>query len=70
MEVNYLRMIHLLFRVVCPVVRNCFDYEIEPKQLRSILNKNQATLRKHYRQKDNIVDDAQWCILFGKAKGI
>ncbi|CAC5403770.1 unnamed protein product [Mytilus coruscus] len=69
MEVNCLRMIHLLFRVVCPVVRTFFDYEIEPKQLRNIVNNNQAILRKQYRQKDNIFNDAQWNLLFRKTKG-
>lgn len=69
-EVNYLRMIHLLFRVVAPVVRTFFDYEIEPKQLQNILNEHQMLLRKQYRQKDNIFDDAQWSLLFGKTKGI
>ncbi|CAC5365748.1 unnamed protein product [Mytilus coruscus] len=67
-EVNYLRLIHLLFRVACPVVRTIFNHEIHPNQLRRTLYKNKREIEKIYRRKDKIVDEYQWNLLFGHSK--
>ncbi|CAG2195655.1 unnamed protein product [Mytilus edulis] len=58
-EVNYLRLIHVLFRVACPVVRMIFNYEIKPNQLRSTLDKNKRKLEQIYRRKEKVLSDYQ-----------
>ncbi|XP_063438791.1 uncharacterized protein LOC134719760 [Mytilus trossulus] len=67
-EVNYLRLIHILFRVACPVVRMRFNHEIHPDQLRRTLDKNKLEINKNYRMKRTIFDDYQWHLLFGHSK--
>ncbi|CAC5408778.1 unnamed protein product [Mytilus coruscus] len=64
-EVNYLRMIHLLVRVACPVVRMYFDKEIQPDQLRKTLDKYRSEMVTRYRKKDTIINDSQWSLLYG-----
>ncbi|CAC5389978.1 unnamed protein product [Mytilus coruscus] len=68
-EVNYLRLIHLLFRVACPIVRMKFNHEIQPNQLRKTLDKNKRKIEKFYRRKETIINDYQWDLLFGHFKG-
>lgn len=63
-EVRCLRLIHLLFRVACPVVRMTFNHEIQPNQLRKTLDRNKALLAKLYRRTGNIINDFQWSLLF------
>ncbi|CAC5417520.1 unnamed protein product [Mytilus coruscus] len=63
-EVRFLRLIHLLFRVACPVVRMTFNHEIHPNQLRKTLHRNKALLAKLYRRTGNIINDFQWNLLF------
>lgn len=63
-EVRCLRLIHLLFRVACPVVRLIFNHEIQPNQLRKSLDRNKALLAKLYRKTGNIINDFQWNLLF------
>ncbi|CAC5410004.1 unnamed protein product [Mytilus coruscus] len=65
-EVHFLRLIHLLFRVTCPVVRMIFNYEIQPDQLRKILDKNKLKMLIRYRKKDAIIHDLQWGLLYGR----
>ncbi|CAC5389986.1 unnamed protein product [Mytilus coruscus] len=67
-EVNYLRIIHLLFRVASQVVRITFNHEIQPNQLRKTLNINKAALEKKYRKREKIINDFQWNLLFGLGK--
>lgn len=68
-EVNFLRMVHLLVRVACPVVRMFFNNEIKPDQLRKTLDKKKQEIIKRYRKKDTIINDSQWYILFGPDMG-
>ncbi|VDI45556.1 Hypothetical predicted protein [Mytilus galloprovincialis] len=63
-EVNFLRIVHLLFSVACPVVRMAFNHEIHPNQLRKTLNKNKILLEKLYRRKGKLINDFQWNLLF------
>ncbi|CAC5403771.1 unnamed protein product [Mytilus coruscus] len=63
-EVYFLRMVHLLFRVACPVVRMIFNDEIQPDQLRKTLDKNRKALEKRYRKKKMVINEAQWDKLF------
>ncbi|CAC5416347.1 unnamed protein product [Mytilus coruscus] len=63
-EVNFLRMVHLLFSVACSVVRMAFNHEIQPNQLRKTLDRNKTLLEKVYRRKDKIINDFQWNLLF------
>ncbi|CAC5416345.1 unnamed protein product [Mytilus coruscus] len=67
-EMYYLRLIHLLFRVTCPVVRMKFNHEIQPNQLRKTLDGQKAVLEKMYRKKEKIINDSQWSLLFGRVK--
>ncbi|XP_052084059.1 uncharacterized protein LOC127721351 [Mytilus californianus] len=67
-EVYFLRMIHLLFRVACPVVRMTFDHEIQPNQLRRSLDKNKTLMNKRYRKKEKIINDCQWDLLYRSVK--
>ncbi|CAC5385483.1 unnamed protein product [Mytilus coruscus] len=64
-EVNYLRMIHLLVRVACPVVRMYFDKEIQPDQLRKTLDKYRSEMVTRCRKNDTIINDFQWRLLYG-----
>lgn len=66
---NFLRIIHLLFRVACPVVRMTFDREIQPNQLRNKLDRKKLLMEKLYRKRGTIINDYQWDILFKKVKG-
>ncbi|CAC5424761.1 unnamed protein product [Mytilus coruscus] len=68
-EANYLRIIHLLFRVACPVVRMTFNYEIQPNQLRKTLDKKKALMNKKYRKREKKINDFQWNLLYGSVKG-
>lgn len=68
-EVYYLKIIYLLYRIACPVVRMTFDQEIQPKQLRKTLDRYKLELEKRYRKKDTIINDVQWGLLFGSKKG-
>ncbi|CAC5408762.1 unnamed protein product [Mytilus coruscus] len=63
-EVKFLRIVHLLFSVACPVVRMAFNHEIQPNQLRKTLDKNKTLLEKLYRRTDKIINDFQWNLLF------
>lgn len=67
-EVNFLRLLHLLFRVAGPVVRMIFNREIQPNQLRKLLDKNKAKLEKQCRKKEKI-DSYQWDLLYKNVKG-
>ncbi|CAC5410001.1 unnamed protein product [Mytilus coruscus] len=62
--VSFLRIVHLLFSVACPAVRMAFNHEIQPNQLRKVLDKNKALLEKLYRRKEKIINDYQWNLLF------
>ncbi|XP_076081132.1 uncharacterized protein LOC143052043 [Mytilus galloprovincialis] len=66
-EINFLRMIHLLFRVACPVVRMKFNLEIKPNQLRKTLVKHNFNLNKRYRRKE-IINCVQWELLYPQDK--
>lgn len=68
-ELNFLRIVHLLNRVACPVVRIIFNNEIKPDKLRITLDKNKLEMVKRYRKKDTIINDFQWGLLFGSKKG-
>lgn len=68
-ENNFLRLIHLVFRVACPVVRMIFNIEIQPNQLRCLLDKNKELLNKQYRKTEKKINDVQWDLLFPKVKG-
>ncbi|XP_052063874.1 uncharacterized protein LOC127703828 isoform X8 [Mytilus californianus] len=65
-EVYFLRMIHILFRVACPVVRMIFNHEIHPNQLQHTLDKNKRQIRKHYGKEE---DDYKSDLLLKYAKG-
>ncbi|XP_071139634.1 uncharacterized protein [Mytilus edulis] len=67
----YLRIVHLLFRVVCPVVRMYFNQDtcIKPEQLRKTLDTNKAQLRRKYRMKDFVINNDQWKLLYDHVKG-
>lgn len=65
-EVNYLRLIHLLFRVTCPVVRMFFNDEFKPHQLRKTLNRNKSVMEKQYKKKDGIISKDQFDLLYGQ----
>ncbi|CAG2211280.1 unnamed protein product [Mytilus edulis] len=63
-EVNYLRMVLLLYRVVRPAVRIYFNHEIEPKLLRKTLKKNLTKMKNIYRKKNHsVINDDQWNLL-------
>lgn len=63
-EVNFLRLVHLLVRVACPVVRMYFNKEIQPDQLRKTLDKNKQKIIKRYRKKNTILNESEWNLLF------
>ncbi|CAC5408766.1 unnamed protein product [Mytilus coruscus] len=69
-EVNFLRIVHLLVNVACPVVRIFFNNEIKPDQLRKTLDKNKQEMVKRYRKKDTIINDSQWYLLFGPGRTV
>lgn len=64
-EVNFLRMIHILVRVACPLVRMYFDKEIHPDQLRKTLDENRSEMFTRYRKNNTIINDCQWRLLYG-----
>lgn len=66
---NFLRIVHLLFRVVCPVVRMQFDYEIQPNQLQKTLFQYKPELENKYRKKDDSISNYQWDLLYKNAEG-
>lgn len=68
-ERNLFRIIHLMYRVACPVVRMTFNQEIKPEKLQQTLNLNKNKLEKQYRRKVKIITDDQWDLLYYK-KGI
>ncbi|XP_052063861.1 uncharacterized protein LOC127703825 [Mytilus californianus] len=63
-EMNFLRIVHLLVRVACPVVRSIFNSEIQPNQLRKTLYRNKQKIVKRYRKKDTFINDFHWSKLF------
>ncbi|CAC5359909.1 unnamed protein product [Mytilus coruscus] len=63
-EINFLRMVHLLFRVACPVVRLTFNHEIQPKHLRRTLNKYRAKMKEQYKKNENVLNNCQWDLLY------
>lgn len=62
-------MIHLLFRVACPVVRMILNNAIKPNQLRETLDKKRSKMEIQYRESENIIDDNQWGLLYDSIKG-
>ncbi|CAC5408763.1 unnamed protein product [Mytilus coruscus] len=68
-EVHFLRIVHLLFSVACPVVRMLFNREIQPNQLRKTLDENKMAMEKRYRKKEKIINDYQWDLMYKNAKG-
>lgn len=69
-EIYYLRMIHLIFRVACPVVRMIFNQEIKPNQLQKTLDKYKTKMKKQYRKREKIINNQQWDLLYRRNKGI
>lgn len=67
---NFLRIIHILFRVAWPVVRMAFNHEIQPDQLRSLLDKKRKLMEKTYRNKEKKINNYQWDLLYGHEKGM
>lgn len=65
-DVKFLRMIHILFRVACPVVRMIFNNEIKPNQLRKTLDDNRLKMETLYRDNETIINEYQWGLLYDK----
>lgn len=61
-------MIHLLFRVACPIVRMMFNHEIQSDQLRKTLDKKKLAMEKMYRKKEKIINNFQWDLLYATGK--
>ncbi|CAC5424765.1 unnamed protein product [Mytilus coruscus] len=68
-EINYLRLVHLLFKVAHPVVRMIFDNVIAPNQLRNTLDRYKTLLEKQYRGTKNGINDFQWNLLYKPVQG-
>lgn len=68
-ERMFLRVVHLLFRVACPVVRMIFNHEIQPNQLRNTLLINRTGMEKQFRKKEKIINNFQWALLYTNTKG-
>lgn len=60
---------HLLFRVACPAVRMTFDKEIQPDQLRKLLDVKKLQMERQYRNREHIINDFQWKMLYPKLPG-
>ncbi|CAG2211263.1 unnamed protein product [Mytilus edulis] len=68
-EINYLRLVRLLFRVAHPVVRKIFDNVIAPNQLRTTLDRCKTLLEKQYRDTKIGINDFQWNLLYDQLQG-
>lgn len=69
-EINFIRMVHLLFRVACPVVQLTFNHEIQPEHLQRTLNKHKAKMKEQYKKNENVFNNCQWDLLYKNTKGI
>lgn len=68
-EVNFLRIVHLLFRVACPVLKMKLNDEIKPNELRKTLDENRLKMETQYRKNETIINDYQWGLLYNSVKG-
>lgn len=68
-DVNFLRIIHLLFRMALPVLKMKLNNEIKPYQLRKTLDDKRSEMETLYRENETIINDNQWDLLYNPVKG-
>ncbi|XP_063438793.1 uncharacterized protein LOC134719763 [Mytilus trossulus] len=61
-------MVHLLFRLACPVVRMVLNHEIKPEKLQKTLDDNKGEMTKKHRRKTQLINKFQWDLLYKGTK--